>query len=1066
MRKKKSLSRALLAQAVALALLGGSAWASAAPVPAGQATAALQEKSFDFNVPAQPLTTALEAIAQRTGLQVVYAADVNLRDRQAPAVAGRMTAADAFWRVLDGSGLLFAYVNDSTVTILPPEAGTTGQPQRTQTGRGEEAATKTLDTLVVTGTNLRGIDPASPLLVIDAEQIESRGFTSVADVLRHLPQNLSSKSSVSAALGETEFGDLYSPFSSLGASSVNLRGLGSRSTLVLVDGKRRPGSAQSQGGYTDISSIPLAQVDRIEVLSDGASAIYGSDAVAGVVNIVLKKNYDGGMLQARREWSGSDADAGRIDASRAFGWTSGNLSITAGMERTKPANILRFIHSGPGGVGDFTDINGVNTRTRGFGQPGVVYDTFDIGGYHLLLDPIGVIPGGQDGSNFDPSTLKPYDPATAPSYYELGRIGPEVDSASLRLAGEQRFGADGSTTLSWGAGYTRQKNVENWHPTVFDFNFLEDGFATFVPESNAFNNFGQDVMVAYSYQREFERLQLSEEQQQENLDVNLGLTGKFPLLKDWEYQVSYTGGRETGRTDYLADLTGSFGEDGYARTQAVLDGLNVFGDGSNAAIVDANVALLQTLVERARYTFNSRAHAVDLLLRGDLFALPAGKVQAALGAQYRTEDYDFTSSLSQTTSESDRDVSAVFGEFGIPLLKDARWAKELTLTLAARHEQFKQGGNGSLQDGTYGAMGSLAALGGFDIPAITGLPASDAPNGYGDPRRVSRSYSSTSPLARLSWRPMDGLRLRATWGKSFLTPQAQQQFGILYLEDRTFRLQYAGVDLPDGVDYVIALRGPNNNLKPQIATVKTVGFDLTPKGLPGLSLSATYNDTNFENYIGDPLSGLSLAQVFADLSQFPEGTFTVGDNGVMLWDAREINFLGRRSRSIDTTASYFHDTAFGNFRFELNATRTLELSARSLASLPSVTFSDSELGPSKWAADFAASWEKEGMFATLASHYTSSHRVLYPLSAKETIYNDFVANPTPQTRSASHTTWDLQLGYRSLRRDGWSRGLTTRIGVQNLFNRAFPFVDNLHGFLSNRVDVRGRVLYVDLKKEF
>jgi outer membrane receptor protein involved in Fe transport len=1073
MRTNKLLTRALLAQAVALALLATGTAHAQAQTQAAPMAADVRAKQLDLSLPAQPLVAALETLAQRTGLQVVYAADVNVRDLRAPAVSGKMSPDEALWRVLEGSGLMFAFVNDSTVTILPAGASkpaaasatTSATPSATAPADGRAPA-HTLETMVVTGTNLRGIDPASPLLVIDAEQIESRGFTSVADVLRNLSQNLSSKSSTSAAMGETEFGDLYSPASTLGASAVNLRGLGSRSTLILVDGKRRAGSAQSQGGYTDISSIPLAQVERIEVLSDGASAIYGSDAVAGVVNIVLKKTFEGGMLQARREWSGSDADAARIDASHAFGWTTGSISITAGLERSKPANLLRFIHRGPGGVGDFTDLNGVNTRTRGFGQPGVVYDTFDIGGYHLLLDPIGMIPAGQDGSNFDPSKLKPYDPATAPSYYEMGRLGPDVNNASLRVAGEQMLGAEGATTLSWGVGYTRQKNVENWRPTIFDFNFLEDGFATFVPEANKYNHFGQDVMVTYSYQREFEKLRLSEEQKQENLDLNLGLAGKFPLWKGWDYQLSYTGGRETGQTDSLGDLTGSFGADGYARTQAVLNGLNVFGDGSNPAIVDANAALLQTLVERSRYTFASRAHTLDLLLRGDMFALPAGKVQAALGAQYRTEDYNFNSSLSQTRSESDRGVRAIFGEFGIPLLKDARWAKELTLTLAARHERFNQSGNGSLQDGTFGALGSLATLGNFDLAKITGLPPAATPDGYGAPQRVSRSYSNTSPLARLSWRPFDGLRLRTTWGKSFLTPQAQQQFGILYLEDRTFRLQYAGVNLPTGVDHVIALRGPNNNLKPQVATVKTAGFDFTPKSLPGLSLSMTYNDTNFENYIGDPLSGMTLAQVFANLNQFPQGTFTTGANGVMLWDAREINFLGRRSRSLDTSASYFHNTALGNFRVELNATRTLELSARSLASLPTVTFSDSELGPSKWAADFAANWEKGGYFATVASHYTSGHRVLFPLSGKGTIYNDFTPNPNPQTRAGAYITWDTQLGYRSLSRSAWARGLTTRIGVQNMFNREFPFVDNMYGFLSNRVNVRGRVIYLDIKKEF
>lgn len=1074
MRSNKMFSRALLAHAVAAALAASSV-ASAQTHAGSPAAAARSARAvlIDIDIPAQPVESALKAYADKTGLQVVYASGDLLRGRQAPRVTGKLSPDEILIRLLSKSNLSFVFVNDTTVTIEAMDsAGSPASAAATASASAATAATAdgkepvTLETMIVTGTNLRGIDPASPLLVIDAEMIQNRGYTSIEDVLRRLPQNLSSKTTAGAALGQTEYGDLYSPFSALGASSVNLRGLGSRSTLVLVDGRRRAGSAQSQGGYTDISSIPLSQIERIEVLSDGASAIYGADAVAGVVNIVLRKDYAGGLVQARYEDSSSGGDGKRLDLGKSFGWGSGNLSATLSLQESDPADIRSFIHAGPQGIGDFTDIGGVNARTRNFGQPGVVYQSIDWGiGYHFLGDILGVIPAGQDGNNFNPGSLLAYDPANAPSYYETGRIGPQTRTAAARLSGEQELGS-ADLMLSWGVGFTRQKNTESWHPGIFDFNFLEDGFATYVPYTNPNNTFGEDVMVAYSYQREFEQITLSEEQKQDNLDYNIGLAGKLSMLDGWDYQLSYSGGREKGRTDALGDLTGSFGMDGYLRTQAVLDGLNVFGDGSNAAIVAANAALLQTLVERSVYTFDSQAHSLDLLLRGDLFALPAGKVQAAFGAQYRTEDYVFDSSLSNTSSESDRTVKSVFAEVGIPLLKDASFAKELTLTLAARHERFDQSGNGSLQDTTYYNGGSLATYGGFDIGAIAGLPPADTIGGYGAPQQVSRSYSNTSPLARLSWRPFDGLRLRATWGKSFLTPQAQQQFGILYLNDRTFSIQYNGGQLPAGITRVIALRGPNNDLKPQVATVKTAGFDWSPSFAPGLTLSSTYNDTRFKNYIGDPLSGISYADVFANLSQFPEGTFTVGENGVMLWDARAINFLGRYSRSIDASASYLFGSSVGYFRFEFNATRTLELSSQSLASQPVVTFSDSELGPSKWAADLSANWEHGGYFATVASHYSGSHRVLNPLSASGTIYNDFIPNTDPLTRSGSYTTWDAQVGYRSLANDGWSKGITVRLGAQNLFDREFPFVDNLYGFITNRVDVRGRVIYLDLKKEF
>ena len=91
---------------------------------------------------------------------------------------------------------------------------------------------------------------------------------------------------------------------------------------------------------------------------------------------------------------------------------------------------------------------------------------------------------------------------------------------------------------------------------------------------------------------------------------------------------------------------------------------------------------------------------------------------------------------------------------------------------------------------------------------------------------------------------------------------------------------------------------------------------------------------------------------------------------------------------------------------------------------------------------------------------------LPPLSATATDYNDFIPNENPRTRSASYTTFDAQVGYRKHQRDGWLGGVTARMGVQNMFDRDYPFVDNLSGFVSNRVNIRGRVLYLDIKKEF
>lgn len=788
MGKKNVFCRAALYRAVTVALLAGgmtSTWASG-PQGAAQAVAS-QQAPVKVDIAAQPLRTALDQFALQTGMQVVYAGADIVRDLHAPAVDGKLTPEVILQRLLGTSGLQYELVNAHTVSIHRPPASqdaSAAAPGQVVEGLPiihidptKVGDVTDMEVIIVTGTNLRGIDPASPLIMIDSAQIEAGGYSSVEDVLRHLPQNFSSRTSFSAAMGETEFGDSFLPKSSVGASSVNLRGLGSRSTLVLVNGRRVAGSAQGQGAFTDISSIPLAQIERIEVLTDGASAIYGADAVAGVVNIVLKDRYEGTMLQARVENSSSGADATRFDVAHTFGWDAGFLTASASLRKSKPADTRQFIHVGPGGLGDFSDRGGINARIPDVGQPGVVFDAIDVGfGGWVRGGALGLIPGGQNGTALQPGDLLPYDAAQSPSAYWTQRIGPEITTPSLRIAGEQELGHD--LKLSYGASYARQRNEEYWNPLPYDFGFMSEGSSTFIPTSNVHNNFGRDVLVGYSFAREFEGMTFSQEQQQTNTNFNVGLTGKLPWADGWDFDVSYNDSRERGRSDSLASVIGlsDYGVD--PRVTNFVDNVNVFGDGSDPAVVQANRELLNALVDRYKSDFSSHLRDLDLLVRGDVFKLPGGDAQLAVGAQLRDEDYHMTDTMgSYTTTDSGRKAQAVYAELGMPLLKDAPGAKDLTLTLAARYETFDQTGTTSLVSYAYdfdfatGEMVDLAALGGFDIAQLAGATPG-APFETGAPSSIKRNYSSTSPLARLSWRPIGDLRLRATWGRSCLrTPR-------------------------------------------------------------------------------------------------------------------------------------------------------------------------------------------------------------------------------------------------------------------------------------------------------
>jgi outer membrane receptor protein involved in Fe transport len=1087
MVQKRMMRQMILPPAVVAALiLGGTAMAQP-PIQTNGAPTRTGHAPVTVDIPAQPLRSALDQFAAQTGLQVAYAGTHVVRGLHAPAVSGTLAPDVILRRLLAPSGLHYHFVNAHTVTISKPHRRPSSREsahQRTgiSTATGQhmditltsESAKKAaqMGTITVIGTNLGSIDPASPLITIGAQQIEAGGYSSIEDVLRHLPQNFSSRTSASTAMGETEYGSSYLPISSVGSDSVNLRGLGSRSTLILVNGHRVAGSAQGQGAYTDISSIPLSQVARIEVLTDGASAIYGADAVAGVVNIVLKKQYSGTVIELRHEDSSTDANASRLNIAHTFSWNRGYLTATGTFRKSKPADVNSFVHVGPAGRGDFTDMGGLNARLPDLGQPGVVFDAIDQGfGFYARGMPLGLIPAGQDGKDLQPDDLLAYDPARAPSVYSAQRIGPEITKPALRLNGEQDFGK--TLKLTWSASYARQKNTEYWHPLMFDFGFLKDGSTTLVPASNPYNHFGKDVLVGYSYANEFGGMTFSQHQRQTNRNLTVGLSGQLPFTHSWHFDIDYIDSRERGNSDILAaDLAMQEDAASQQRLAHVLNHLDVFGDGAQTGVVDANRQLLDSLVGSYTNTFDSHLRSIDAKVRGDLFSLPAGNARLAFGVQYRDQKYHFLSTFQGgQLSDSTRKDHALFAELGIPLLRDVPGAEDLHLTLAARYESFDQRGTNSLLNQAFGFDENfnpvdLVELGGFDMQKLAGAPAGAASGSVSPVEPFERTFSNTSRQARLAWQPVDTLTLRATWGQSFLIPDARQLFGQEQAYDGTFAVQFNGGTIPPGVNDIIQLSGPNPHLKPQRATVKTVGFNWYPAFADGLSLAATYNDTHFKNYIGDPLAGLSYAKIFANLDKMPPETFIRGDHGVLLWDARQVNFLKRRSRTIDTQVQYGFSNASGHWNLKLNAVRTLELSAQTLPQLPTVVFSDSEFGPSKWVTDLFVSWNKNGFLASAGAHYSSAFRVLQPESGEATILNDFMPNPHPRYHAGSYTTMDFQVGYQWHEHQGWLSRTTIRLGAQDIFNRAFPFVDNQFGFISNRSNPRGRVVYLDLKKRF
>ena len=256
-----------------------------------------------YDLPGQSLAKSVVEVSRRSGRSLV-APSFLLEGRTAPALHGRYEPEAALEALLAGSGLRVERVGDGYVIRLAKPAG------------DEEP------TITVTGTLVRGAQPTSPLIRIGRDDIDRSGATSVEQLLRELPQNFQ---------GGVNQENFFVPGSGADitehGAGLNLRGLGQRATLVLVNGRRLAPSGV--GSFVDVSLIPVSALERVEILTDGASAIYGSDAVGGVVNFILKDRFEG--IETAVQAGTSTQGGGRqwlASATAGTGWAGGHAMIS------------------------------------------------------------------------------------------------------------------------------------------------------------------------------------------------------------------------------------------------------------------------------------------------------------------------------------------------------------------------------------------------------------------------------------------------------------------------------------------------------------------------------------------------------------------------------------------------------------------------------------------------------------------------------------------------------------------------------------------------------------------
>ena len=706
---------------------------SAALAAQAQASAAVP-----INIPAGELVTALDTLARQSGAQFVYRAD-QLQGLRTPGVQGAKSAQEAVDRLLRGSPFMAQRDAAGAMVIVKrpvPRPAVRQVSMVAQQQAGAEptptAPVQDLETIQVTGSRIprAQIEGPAPVTVITAEQIQSAGLTSVPDVLRSLSQN---SGSVQGQQNTTN------AQSTPGSQAVDLRGLGPNHTLVLINGRRIadfPLPLNSRSNFTDIGNIPLGMIDRIEVLTGSASAVYGSDAMAGVINFILKKSTDGTIIDYRY----GDTERG--------GGESHRLSLTTGFERGSFSGIvgLELLDKSPlwGFERDNQDstLDAPTSRRRLPRMIAQLYNWED--DTHIApTDDCAALAGLNEGTTVlaEDRWGEPYCGSERAIAYRT--IQNERKGANLYGSLEYRF----SESLSWFADFQLGHQKVKLLTGTNGNDVTSDHMAWEFHDPNSTRNADKIFFNANTGQREIWSRQFSPEEigglenrmnstTQKTLAVTTGLNGSFG--QDWDWEASYN------HSEYKAVVK-------MPRIKA--DVANRFFLGEQQGYDDRGYAIFSpdptrlftplTPAEFATFGVMSTWHPVakndNLSFTAStpaLFTLPAGDVGFAGAIEYGGQSYRINPDPLALTADAyygprygdgrgSRDRWSAAGELRMPLLST------LQASLAGRYDRYSYGGK--------------------------------------NPGKFTYS-------AGLEWRPLDTLLLRGSYGTGFRAPDMHYLF--------------------------------------------------------------------------------------------------------------------------------------------------------------------------------------------------------------------------------------------------------------------------------------------------
>ena len=883
----------------------------------------------------------------------------------------------------------------------------------------------------ITGSSIKRVakEGALPVQVITFDTLQKQGITSAEQLMATISANGNGADNPTS--GNNVFGPDADRVSG-GASFASFRGLGPNSTLVLINGRRAPTHGKS-GKAVDLNSIPMAAISRIEILKDGASAIYGTDAIGGVMNIILKTDYQGAEASAYTnvtEAGGGNIHRGSLIVGHGDLESDGfNVMATASFTKNEKlesrqrafANGFqpsRGLSPDTTGTPYANQLTGANTALgTGFQVPGSTNT-------YLQANPLsfqGKCDSVEGMSQYQTELWKDVTSPLRSTYscaYDYGGdyvMQSPSEQANLLLRGTYKLAPDHKVFVE--AIGSRSQVVSILTPaqistSLANGNAYPVGGPYYQDLSSIIPSFDRTKPIIYKWRAN----PLGNRTQDNTTESARVLVGMEGTLQNWDYKVGLSKAQSTSHMDLL---------DGYANTTAFY---KVLGSGivnpwslDGSQTKEAMDAIEATKYRGAFQTGKTTLTQIDGTVSGELFQLPAGKLAMAAGFDFRRETYLYSQDVAAepillapgnaNLPKASRDVKALFAEFIVPVTQD------LELQLAVRRDD-------------YSVIGA-----------------------------------TTNPKVAFRYQPTNWLLFRGSANKGFLAPS----FSQLYAGSLDGELSSGVIDSvgcaahPGDVRFCAPERfdfksGGNQNLKPETSKQGTLGIVVEP--FKGFSASIDWWAINMK----DRILNRSAAVVLDNPVALSGNIIRNADDTIDYVQAGWINASGAKTRGIDLGLR--GDGKFdGGWKWSATLDGTWT---------DSYKFAEIEGQPYKeyvgqfFTRDLYLRWKHSATFSVSRGDWNVLVSNNYASGYKDEVPNKGIGAPpagfAPDV--SSYTRFGLATTYKGF------KNTSITFGIQNLFDRDPPFtahnVDNVvgAGWDPRVADPRGRAYTLNLSYKF